>query len=94
MTIFEILKDIITFKSGTLHKKPEFKDTFDKFVIMRFLSMHSTSFLTIDRLNVYAKQREISDEDFYLILVDQVPYDKNNFIQYIKKPKPPKEEES
>lgn len=92
MTLFDILKDIITFKSGTLHEKPEFKKSFDKFIIMRFLSMHPSSFKVVEELNIYAKQRDITDEDFYLILVDKVPYSRNNFIKYIKKPKPPKVE--
>ena len=92
MTFFDILKDIITIKSGTLHEQPEFNKAFDKFIVMRFLSMHPTSYPVVEELNVYSKQKNISDEDFYLILVKKVPYNRSNFIKYIKKPKSPKVE--
>lgn len=87
MNIFDILKDIISLKTGKLHLQPEFKKAFNKFIIIRYLSMDKRFEKIAEELNVYAIQKHITDEDFYLILTEKVPKNRNSFIKYIKKPK-------
>ena len=42
MTIFDILKDIIKDKSGTLIESSEFESAFNPFMIARYLSMRKS----------------------------------------------------
>lgn len=87
MTIFDILKDIISTKSKTLHLKPEFKKGFNRYIIIRYLSMDKRFEKVAEELNDYASQCNISDEDLYLIMTQKLPKCRNSFIKYIKKPK-------
>ena len=87
MTIFDILKDIITLKTGKLHKHPDFKNGFNRFIIIRYLSMDTRFEKVAEELNTYSVQKHISDKDLYLILIKKVPKYKSSFIKYIKKPK-------
>lgn len=85
MTIFDILKDILQVKSGILHTSDEFEKTFDVFIINRYLSMRDNLLpytAIINRMN-----NNLSKENIYLYLVKSIPYQRNSFIQYIKKDK-------
>ena len=87
MNIFDILKDIITLKTGRLHEHPDFENEFNRFIIIRYLSMDVRFEKTAFELNDYTLQKYISDKDLYLIMIKKIPKCKNNFIRYIKKPK-------
>lgn len=87
MNLFDILKDIIALKTGKLHKHPDFKKEFNRFLIIRYLSMDTRFEKIADQLNTYSTVKYISDKDLYLIMVKKVPKCKSSFIKYIKKPK-------
>ena len=87
MNLFDILKDIITLKTGKLYKHPDFKNGFNRFIIIRYLSMDTRFEKIAFELNHYAIQKYISDKDLYLIMIKKIPKCKNSFIKYIKKPK-------
>ena len=87
MNIFDILKDIITTKTGKLHKHPDFKTGFIRYIIIRYLSMDARFEKIAFELNKYSTQKYITDKDLYLIMIKKIPKSKNSFIKYIKKPK-------
>lgn len=92
MNLFDILKDIITIKTGKLHKHPDFKKGFNRFIIIRYLSMDTRFEKIAEQLNTYSTLKYISDKDLYLIMVKKIPKCNSSFIKYIKKPTAPKED--
>ena len=87
--IFYCLKEIITIKSGNLHTHPQFKQTFNVWLICRYLSMDERFRYVADLMNYQGQY--LSQEQMYKWLVKIVPQYKNSFIKYISKPKKPKE---
>jgi hypothetical protein len=85
MNIYDILKDIITVKSGKLHTEPDFKKVWSSFMIARYLSMDS-KFVNYGAL-VNKYQLIFMPEQMYLFLVKSIPQNRNSFIKYITKPK-------
>lgn len=91
MNTFDILKDIITTKSGKLIEDPDFKKSFNNFMICRYLSMDRRFADQIAQINKL--QLLLSSEEMYKYLVKVLPYQKSSFIKYISKPKKSKEKE-
>jgi hypothetical protein len=82
MTLFDCLKDIITNKTGTLHKEDDFKKVWSNYMIIRYLSMDSRFRAIAVEMNKFSET--LSSEQMYLFLVKMIPYNKRNFIKYIK----------
>ena len=82
MTIFSILKEIITEKQGDYHLREEFESKFNPYMILRYLSM-KPEFLTISAI-ANSMYQNISKEQLYLFLVKSVPYNRSSYIVYIK----------
>ena len=85
MTFFDVLKDVITEKSGKLHEAPDFSKHFDKFMIIRWLSMDNRFVHIAEQLNRNCYHRLLNDEEFYKLLINLVPRYNNHYIKYIKK---------
>ena len=85
MTLFDILKDIITTKSGTLHTEPDFKSVWSSYMVCRYLSMDSRFFPIAENFNkLYLT---MTNKQAYLYLTKAIPQNRNSFIRYISKPK-------
>ena len=82
LTMFDILKDIITVKSGRLHERPDFDSAFSRFVITRYLFCSSSSRDIAFIANGFSDR--ISNKQMYQFLVKAVPFSKNSYIKYIK----------
>ena len=91
MTIFDILKDIITDKTGKLSLEPEFEREFNVYMICRYLSMRSSYIIYGEWINQYGTY--LTKENQYRFLVKHVPYSKNSFIAYMKKKKAKKKKD-
>jgi hypothetical protein len=90
MTIFEILKDVITEKSGNLVNLPDFEKDFNPYMVARWLSMRKDLMDYAKWINKY--NGKVSNENIYKFLLDNIPQSKNSFIKYIKKKKEPKDD--
>ncbi len=86
MTLFDILKDVITVKSGKLTEESDFTKVFNKYMVVRWLSMDNRFVYLAEQLNMQVYHKVLSDEDFYRLLVKIVPKYRSHFIKYIKKP--------
>lgn len=89
MNIFEILKDVLHDKTGTLHKKPDFEKEFNTYMITRYLSMRKDLIEYSHILNAYGTV--LSKENQYRLLTNIIPVKEHFFISYIKAEKAPKE---
>lgn len=90
MTIFNILKDIIYTKSGTLINNQEFNDVISSpYILQRWISMESTqnAYLVSETTNKLCKGL-LEDKELwyklYITLIDKKPYKK---IKYLKRDK-------
>lgn len=83
MTMFDILKDIITDKTGLLVNEPDFDKEFNSFMLARYLSMKTNYIIYGEWINQYGTF--LTKENQYKFLIKNVPYSKNSFIQYMKK---------
>ena len=91
MTIYDILKDIICDKTEMLHYDKDFKKVFQRFMVIRYLSMDTRYEDLAIELNQLSKNKYISDDDLYIYLSRKIPKSKNYYIDYIAKPKVKKE---
>jgi hypothetical protein len=92
MTTFDYLNDIIKFKTGKLHLHPQFKDTWNSFMICRWLSMSKNSLKAAAKANELALV--LDAKQMYLFLTKEVPQSNQTFIKYIKKKKVKKGEDA
>lgn len=63
----------------------DFKKGFNRYMILKFLSMNPSLYYVLDNLNSYY-YKSMSDKDFYLYLLDIIPIDKG-FYRFIKSEK-------
>ena len=83
---FDILKDILTKKSGgNLYKEIEFRKHMSSYMLVRYLSMKTTLMPYAQVLNRY--QTTLSPEDIYKWAYNNIPKQKQSFIKYISKKK-------
>lgn len=92
MTIFDILKDVLTTKKGNLHESPDFSKVYSNYMLARYLSMRSELIQYGQWLNQYGTV--MSSENCYKFLVKMVPKSKVPYIQYLKSKKEVKEKEA
>lgn len=92
MTIFDILKDIIKDKTGSLTESSEFESAFNPYMIARYLSMRKSLMPYARWLNQYSSA--VSKESQYKFLLQSIPQCNNHFIKYIKKAKADKVDKS
>ena len=83
MTIFDILKDIITNKKGDLNKEPGFKSAWNSFMICRYLSMDKRFIDIAEKMN--KMHINLSANQMYRYLLLKIPKQRNSFIRYISK---------
>lgn len=82
--LFDILKDIKLYKKGNLLDSHEYEKAFDKFMVMRFLSMNDDICEIINYVNDI--QDVLSKKQLYKLLIDIVPITKT-YDPYIKSDK-------
>jgi hypothetical protein len=82
--LFDILNDIKIHKKGNLLDIPEYERAFDKFMIMRFLSMNDDICEIINYVNDF--QDILSKKQLYKLLVEIVPVTRS-YDAYIKSDK-------
>ena len=87
MIIFDILRDILRDKTGTMDSEPDFEKVFNSFMINRYLSMHDEKsvrdiVLESSRLGL----ERMGNSEYYHYLVSAVPYTGKTFIKYLKRP--------
>lgn len=81
--MFDIIKDILSKTSnGKLHHKPDFDHAFNKYVIIRYLSMKPELSSVVDFCNMH--QARLTNQQMYVYLYQSVPKQRNGFITYIK----------
>ena len=86
MTMFDVLTDIIKFKTGELHKEEDFEKVFNVFMIIRYLSMDER-FTDCAYIANQLHNGTLSQKNMYKLLIKLVPKSKNHFIKYISKGK-------
>ena len=79
--LFDILNDIKLYKKGNLLDSSEYEKAFDKFMIMRFLSMNDDICEIINYVNDF--QDILSKKQLYNLLIELVPVTKS-YDPYIK----------
>lgn len=79
--IFDIINDIKTYKKGNLLDDAEYERAFDKFMVMRFLSMNDDNCEIVNYLN--EMQDILTKKQLYKLLIDIVPITKS-YDPYIK----------
>jgi len=79
--LFDILNDIKLYKKGNLLDSSEYEKSFDKFMIMRFLSMNDDICEVINYVNDF--QDILSKKQLYKLLIELVPITKS-YDPYIK----------
>jgi hypothetical protein len=84
MSLFDCLKDIITYKTKTLHHNPEFGSVWSSFMIIRYLSMDKRFYTVAEDANRLVSV--LSPEQMYLYLSAAISKSGNSYITYIKKP--------
>ena len=82
MTIFDILKDIVTNKTGTLHLQEDFEDQFQLYVLMGFLSTVPKNLPCCEYINKYGDN--VTKVALYKILVAGIPYARTSYLKYPK----------
>jgi hypothetical protein len=82
--LFDILNDIKLHKKGNLLDIPEYERAFDKFMIMRFLSMNDDICEIINYVNDF--QDILSKKQLYKLLIEIVPVTRS-YDAYIKSDK-------
>lgn len=82
--LFDILNDIKIHKKGNLLDNSEYERAFDKFMIMRFLSMNDDICEIINYVNDF--QDILSKKQLYKLLVEIVPVTRE-YDAYIKSDK-------
>lgn len=85
LTIFDILKDIITTKSGNCINDSEFNTVFNSVIIVKYLGMDARFYLVASNAAKYVTV--LSNESMYMYLVRTVPKYGNSYIKYLKKKK-------
>lgn len=79
--LFDIINDIKVYKRGNLLDAPEYERAFDKFMVMRFLSMNDDNCEIVNYVNDF--QDILSKKQLYKLLVEMVPITKT-YDPYIK----------
>jgi hypothetical protein len=79
--IFEILNDIKVHKKGNLLERSEYEKSFDKFVILRFLSMNDDNCEIVNYINEFYDV--LSKKQLYALLIELIPITKT-YDAYIK----------
>jgi hypothetical protein len=79
--LFEILNDIKVYKKGNLLDISEYERAFDKFIIMKFLSMNDEICEIINYVNDF--HDILSKKQLYKLLIEIVPITKS-YDPYIK----------
>lgn len=85
LTIFNIVNNLLRKTDENLYKHPSFKSVFNKYMVLRIISMipELIEYSSYFNDNVFDK---FSKEDMYKILYNTLPYNTSN-ITYIKKVK-------
>jgi hypothetical protein len=86
MTIYDILKDLIQVKSAKLDEHPLFKKSFNKYMVLRYLSMRKDLLPVAVMCN--SLQQNLSESQLYHLLIKLIPRSSNTYISYIKKGNP------
>lgn len=79
--LFDIINDIKVFKKGDLLDAPEYEKAFDKFMVMRFLSMNDDLCEIVNYVNDF--QDILTKKQLYKLLVEIVPITKS-YDPYVK----------
>lgn len=79
--LFDILNDIKVYKKGNLLDQSEYEKAFDKFMIIRFLSMNDDLCEIVNFINDF--QDVLSKKQLYKLLIDIVPVTKS-YDPYVK----------
>jgi DNA polymerase III delta subunit len=88
MTIFEVLDDVISTKSGTLLDDVDNEKEFVPFLVQRWLSMYSPSFAQVVNCTTNSYWRSFtSKQEWYKYFITIIPKSSNKRIPYIKKMK-------
>lgn len=86
MLIFDVLRDILRDKTGTLDQEPDFKQAFSAFMVNRYLSMHEQPEVRDVALNAAALGlHDMGAREYYQYLVSAVPQTSCTYIRYFKK---------
>ena len=85
--LFDVLKNILSDKSFTLYKQhissQNWKDA-AKFMVIRYLGMHSNSKVRDIILDNYVTLERMPDTILYKWLILKIPKQKMTFIKYIR----------
>ena len=82
LSLFDILSDIITHKTGTLQHQPDFETVFSSFMVLRYLFCKESTRDIALVANGFSDA--LTSEQMYMFLVTSVPFSSNSFIRYIK----------
>lgn len=81
LTPWDFVNDIRKFKTGKMLDDDQNHSMFDKYMILRFLSMKTTDMFIVNFFNEYSSI--MTKEQLYIALVHFIPKD-NGFYKYIK----------
>jgi hypothetical protein len=85
MNLFDILKDLIKEKSGTLCYEEGFDKAWNSYMVIRYLSMDKRF---IRYANIANKiQMDLDSIQMYKFLIKIIPQNNNTWIKYISKKK-------
>jgi hypothetical protein len=79
--LFDIINDIKVYKKGDLLDDSEYERAFDKFMVMRFLSMNDDNCEIVNYINEF--QDILSKRQMYKLLIEMVPITKS-YDPYVK----------
>ena len=86
--LFDILSNILKDKSNEIYlnhiNADDFDKTFPKYMLIRYLSMHSSSDVNSIVLNNQLQFERMPNRALYKFLLDNVPKQKSSWIKYIK----------
>lgn len=85
--LFDVLKNILSDKSMNLYQQhissPNWKDA-AKFIVIRYLGMHSNSKVRDIILDNYVTLERMPDTILYKWLILKIPKQKMTFIKYLR----------
>jgi hypothetical protein len=86
VTLFDIIGDVLTKKSGYLHTDPDFDKTMSSYMLVRYLSMSDKLLPYVEVLN--SIQCTLDKVQFYKFAYKIIPKQNSGFIKYyVTKPK-------
>lgn len=86
MTLFDIIGDVLTKKSGQLHTEPDFDKTMSSYMLVRYLSMSDKLSPYVEVLN--SIQCTLDKVQFYKFAYKIIPKQNSGFLKYyVTKPK-------